>query len=172
LFINQFRSKIGGWSPTGDPLTEPGGKGLGFAYSLEITMKNKEAKGKDEYDVDTIIHNEHAFAITKNKLNAGPREGEFQVCRIANAERGLGIGDVDDAGTMLAYAKKFGAYTGGGSSWTLDFWDEEHKVRGGDEGMLLLYENPDLYWKLRNFLICEQATHLGMPDSFLERFYP
>ena len=172
LFINQFRSKIGGWSPTGDPLTEPGGKGLGFAYSLEITMKNKEQAGKDDYDVETMVENEHAFSITKNKLNGGPRAGEFRVRRVPTAEFGLGIGDIDDASTLIAYAKKFGAYTGGGSSWSLEFWDEEHKVKGANEAIILLYENPDLYWKLRNFLIHEQASHLGMPQEFLERFYP
>lgn len=172
LFINQFRSKIGGWSPTGDPLTEPGGKGLGFAYSLEVTMKNKEEKGKDAYDVETMVENEHAFSITKNKLNGGPRTGEFRLRRVPDESTGLDIGDVDDASTLLAFAKKFNAYTGGGSSWTLDFWDEEHRFGKLDEAVAKLYEDRDLYWKLRNFLICEQAKNLGMPDEFLERFYP
>ncbi len=172
LFINQFRSKIGGWSPTGDPLTEPGGKGLGFAYSFEVTIKNKEQSGKDEHDVETMTENEHSFSITKNKLNGGPRTGEYRVCRIPKPEYGLGVGAIDDASTLIAFAKKFGAFRGGGSSWSLDFWDEEHNVRGADAAIRLLYEMPELYWKLRNFLICTQAEHLGMPDSFLERFYP
>lgn len=172
LFINQFRSKIGGWSPTGDPLTEPGGKGLGFAYSLEITMKNKEEKGKDANDLETMVENEHAFSITKNKLNGGPRSGEFRLRRIPDEETGLDIGDVDDASTMLVYAKKFGAYAGGGSSWTLDFWDEEHRFSGVKDATIFLYQNRDVMWKLRNFLICEQAKSLGMPDEFVERFYP
>lgn len=172
LFINQFRSKIGGWSPTGDPLTEPGGKGLGFAYSLEITMKNKEQSGKDDHGIDSMTENEHAFSITKNKLNGGPRTGEFRVRRIADERLGLGIGDIDDAETLLAYGKKFGVYTGGGSSWKLDFWDEEHSFGKLDDAVRQLYEDRNLYWKFRNYLICEQASHLGMPDSFLERFYP
>lgn len=172
LFINQFRSKIGGWSPTGDPLTEPGGKGLGFAYSLEITIKNKEQAGKDEHDIETMVENVHAFQITKNKLNSGPRTGEFYVRRVPDSESGLDIGAIDDAETLITYAKKFGAYTGGGASWTLDFWDEERKSRSLKEAARILYEEPLLYWKLRNFLICEQAKHLGMPDSFLENFYP
>jgi recombination protein RecA len=173
LFINQFRVKIGGYAPHGmDPLTEPGGKSLGFAYSLEITIKNKESKGKDAFDVETIVSNEHAFSIVKNKLNSGPREGEFVLCREPNEDLGLGIGDIDDASTLLAYAKKFGAYYGGGQKWTLSFWDEEHTFSKVSEAIVRLYAEPELYWKLRNFLICEQASHLGMPDSFLERFYP
>lgn len=172
LFINQFRSKIGGWSPTGDPLTEPGGKGLGFAYSLEITIKNKEQSGKDEYDIETMVENSHAFTITKNKLNGGPRTGEFRVRRVPDLDMGIGIGDIDDADTVLVYAKKFGVYSGGGSSWKLDFWDEEHVFRSAKEAAIYLYENDQLHQKLRNFLLCEQAKHLGMPDEFLERFYP
>lgn len=172
LFINQFRSKIGGWSPTGDPLTEPGGKGLGFAYSLEITMKNKEQSGKDDIGVDSMIENEHSFSITKNKLNAGPRAGEFRLRRVADADTGLEEGDIDDAGTLLTYAKKFGAFTGGGSSWKLEFWDFEDKFKGMADATRFLYENRDTYWMLRNFLIAEQAGRLGMPQSFIEQFYP
>lgn len=171
LFINQFRSKIGGWSPTGDPLTEPGGKSLGFAYSLEITMKNKENAGKDTSGVDTMVENEHSFKIEKNKLNSGPRTGEFRLVRVDDDDLGLSAGDIDDAGTMLAYAKKFGVYTGGGKSWTLSFWDYERKFGNANEAVRCLYENPDEYWLLRNFLISEQARRLGMPDDFIESFY-
>jgi len=172
LFINQFRSKIGGWSPTGDPLTEPGGKGLGFAYTLEITVKNKEGSGKDDMGIDTMMENDHSFAITKNKVNAGPRSGEFRLRRMPDPDLGLEEGDIDDAGTMLAYAKKFGAYSGGGSSWTLAFWDFEMKFKGQKDATQYLYENREDHWKLRNFLIASQAERLGMPAEFVERYYP
>lgn len=170
VFINQFRTKIG--MMYGDPRAIPGGKALEFATSVQLIIKNKEQMGKDEYDVETVAENEHAFDIKKNKLNSGPRSGEFRVRRIADPDLGLAEGDVDDAETMLTYAKRFGAYTGGGSSWTLDFWDEEHQFRGVKDATAALYANRDLYQKLRNFLICEQAKHLGMPEEFYERFYP
>jgi recombination protein RecA len=170
LFINQFRMKIGvSW---GDPRSVPGGKALEFATSVQLIIKNKEKMGKDEHDVEAVEENEHAFDIKKNKLNNGPRTGEFRICRISDPETGLTEGMVNDAETMLTYAKRFGAYTGAGSAWTLDFWDEEHKFRGIKEAITRLYEEPALKWKLRNFLICEQAQHLGMPTEFYERFYP
>lgn len=172
LFINQYRSKIGAFQSFGEPLSLPGGKAVEFSTSLQLVVKNKETMGKDEHDVESVTVNEHSFEVKKNKLNGGPRSGEFRLCRVPNQEYGLSEGEVDDASTLLAYAKKFGAYSGGGSSWTLDFWDEEHRVRGANEAILRLYEDRNLYWKLRNFLICEQARHLGMPDQFLERFYP
>ena len=170
VFINQFRLKIG--ISFGDPRTIPGGKALEFSTSVQLIIKNKEQMGKDEYDVETVEENEHAFDIKKNKINSGPRSGEFRIRRVRDAELGLEEGDVDDAGTMLAYAKKFGAYTGGGSAWTLSFWDEEHQFRSAQAATIKLYEDKDLYWKLRNFLLYEQASHLGMPDSFLQRFIP
>lgn len=150
----------------------PGGKALEFATSVQLIVKNKEQMGKDQYDVEAVAENEHVFDIKKNKINAGPRTGEFRVRRIADENLGLVEGQVDDASTMLAYAKKFGVYTGAGSSWTLSFWDEEHNFRGLAAAVAGLYSNRVLYDKLRNFLICEQATHLGMPQSFIERFYP
>ena len=170
LLINQFRSKVG--VVYGDPRSIPGGKALEFSTSVQLIIKNKEQMGKDEYDVETVAENEHAFEIKKNKMNTGPRTGEFRVRRVPDDSLGLKEGDVDDATTLLAYAKKFGAYTGGGSSWTLDFWDEEHTFRGMNDAALHLYQNRELYWKLRNFLISEQAKHLKMPDEFIERFYP
>lgn len=167
VLINQFRSKIGGY---GDPRAVPGGKALEFAATLQLIMKNKEKSGKDAYDVEGIIENEHSFYIQKNKMNGGLREGEFRMLRIPDEEYGLGEGDFDDAETMLAFGKKFGIYTGGGSSWRLAFGEDDHKFRGVDDACLALYQDREFYWRLRNFLIREQAAHLGMPDDFLARF--
>ncbi len=170
LFINQYRSKIGGYSPFGEAKSIPGGKALEFSTSLQVVMKNKENQGKDARGNDSVVENEHAFTVTKNKLNGGMRTGEFRVRRVPHETEGLLEGYIDDDATMLAFAKKFGAYTGGGSSWLLEFWDESHRVRGQAEAIAILRENYDLKWQLRNYLIHEQAKTLGMPDYFLETF--
>lgn len=170
VFINQFRSKIG--IQYGDPRAIPGGKALEFATSVQIIVKNKETMGRDAYDVESVVENEHSYDIKKNKINAGPRSGEFRIRRVPDPHTGLGVGEVDDASTLLAYAKKFGVYSGGGASWTLAFWNNSQTFRKMDEAVAGLYDDPELYWQLRNFLIFEQARHLGMPDEFLERFLP
>lgn len=77
---------------------------------------------------------------------------------------------VDDAPTMLALAKKFDAFTGGGSAWTLSFWDEEHKFRGAGDAVASIYADGDLYEKFYDYLIWENARNLGMPEYVLERF--
>lgn len=167
VLLNQFRSKIGGY---GDPRTLPGGRALEFCATLQLIMKNKESMGRDEFDVEAVVENEHSFLIQKNKMNGGVRSGEFQLRRLPNADKGLGEGDVDDAATMLAYAKKFGAYTGGGSSWKLEFAEDSVKVKGVAEAEQLLYADREMYWRLRNWLIAEQAEHLGMTEEFVSRY--
>jgi recombination protein RecA len=170
LFLNQYRSKIGGFAKFGEPKTIPGGRALEFATSLQIVMKNKENTGKDEIGNDAVTVNDHSFQITKNKMNSGGRTGEFRLLRQDDDDLGLKEGDIDDAGTMLAYAKKFGAYTGGGSSWALEFWSHELKFKGLEHAKRALYADRSLYWDLRNFLIASQAEALGMPEYFVERF--
>ena len=170
LLLNQFRSKLG--MTFGDPRSIPGGKALEYATSVQLIIKNKENMGKDAYEVETPVENIHVFEVKKNKLSAGPRTGEFRLLRVDNPHYGLSEGDIEDAGTLLTYSKKFGAYTGGGRKWVLSFWDEEHVFPNEEEAKIALYADPALYWKLRNFLICQQAMHLGMPADFYERFYP
>jgi recombination protein RecA len=171
LLVNQFRVKIGGYSPHGEARSVPGGKALEFSTSLQVIMKNREMMGKDGFDVETVGVNEHSFDIKKNKMCSGPRQGEFRLLRVADESLGLAEASIDDAATMLAYAKKFGYYTGGGSSWTLEVGDDVRKVRGLAEAVKALYDpEDDLYQRLRNLLIRTQAEHLGMPPEFLARF--
>ena len=166
LLINQFRNKIGGFSR--DPRTVPGGKALEFATSLQWIIKNHEVKGKSADDIDSIAYNDHSFTITKNKLNVGPRVGEFKLLRQPDEETGLKAGDVDDAKTLLAYAKKFGAYTGGGSSYTLQYDGVSEKFRNVFAAGQYLYADTDNYMGLRNYVIRRQAESLGMPKSFVD----
>lgn len=171
LCINQQRSKIGGFSPDGDPINLPGGKALDHYTMLQVKFKNKEKFSKDEQGFDMLDVNEHAFSIDKNKVNAGIRAGEFQLQRRASDVYPLVEGDIDDAGTMLAYGKKMGIYTGGGQSWTLELPDKELKFKSGDAACTHLYEEYEDYWALRNHLIAMHSAKLGMPQSFLDRFY-
>lgn len=171
LFVNQYRAKIGGFSPFGEPKSIPGGKALEFSTSVQIVIKNKEEKGKSEIGTDIIAVNEHSFTVTKNKLNGGGRSGEFMLRRIYDDNTGLGEGEIDDAATVLAFAKKFGIYTGGGQSWSLEFWDFAHKFKNTNEAILFLYENRDHFAALKQCLLSMQAQQLNMPEYFIERFY-
>ena len=169
VFINQYRTKIG--VMFGDPRTLPGGWAVEHFPSTTIQMKNKEQTGKDEdFDVEGVMFNEHAFKIDKNKVCDGPRTGEFRLVRSPLDEQGLVPGNIDDAKTMIAYAKKFGAWSGGGQKQTLAFGGFEMDFRTIAAACLYLYQNRDVYYALKDWLICQQAEHLGMPPHFLERF--
>ncbi len=167
LLLNQFRSKIGGFGY--DNRSIPGGKAVEFCTSAQIIIKNKENKGKDSIGIETMTHNEHAFTITKNKMNTGPRTGEFILIREDDEDEALYAGMVDDASTVLAFAKKFGVYKGGGSSWTLEFSDYKLKFNKAAEAIRMLREDVDVYWDLRTHLIRMQAARQKMKPEFIER---
>ena len=169
LFLNQFRSKIGGFAGFGEPRSIPGGKALEFATTIQMIIKNKENKGKDAKGIDTITHNEHAFTITKNKLNGGPRTGEFIMTRSDDDATGLLAGMVDDSATLLSFAKKFGMYTGGGSAWKLEFEGYNLKFGKAAQAIQALREDSDFYWDLRTEVIRAQAVSLGMTKEFIAR---
>ena len=172
LVINQQRSKIGGWAPNGqEALSLPGGKALEFFMSLQARFKNKEVMGKDSLGFDAVDYNEHAFTIDKNKMNAGMKTGEYQLMRKNSDKFPILEGDIDDAGSMLAHAKKIGCYTGGGSSWRLEFPDFNYVFKNSDEAILYLYENREEYWKLRCHLIADHAMRLGMPQYYIDYLY-
>jgi recombination protein RecA len=169
VMLNQWRTKIGGFSPTGDPRTMPGGRAVEHFSGLMVTLKNKENKGKDGLGIETMSHNEHPFTINKNKYNTGPRSGEFTLIRSQDNEYGLSPGDIENYTTMLAYAKKFGIYSGGGSSWTLEFEDYSVKVSKMSEMVTALMEDPEFFRDLWVHLIQLQAANVGQKEEFIER---
>lgn len=169
LYINQYRAKIGGMGGFGEQFTTPGGMALGFANSVEIIIRNWE-KTKTVNGVDRLSHNEHTFKIEKNKLNAGIRSGEFKLLRAMDETYGLPEGTIDDGATMIAFASKFGAYARSGKGYLLSFWGEEVSVSSVDDAVRTIYQDGDLYAKLRDFLIWTNAKDCGMPEYFLSRF--
>lgn len=168
LLINQQRTKIGGWSPTGDPISLPGGKALGHFTTLEWRMKNKETVGKDAAGRDVLTHNDHAFAIEKNKLNGGARTGEFRMIRLDDPVTGLTESEPADATIMLSYAKMAGWYTGTPKQgYTLSFGEFSHHASNADEMVLSLYQDREFMWALRCHLIADNAIRQGMKEYFV-----
>jgi recombination protein RecA len=169
LLINQERAKIGGYVPPGMTLHSlPGGEALGYFTSLEWRMKNKENLGKDSAGREVMKTNDHAFQIGKNKLNAGPRTGEFVMVRHDDPEWGLSETEIHDGVQMLSYAKMEGWYSGtpkGG--YTLEFGEYNHRTDNADDMVRALYADREFYWSLRCNLIAEAAVRQGMPPRFV-----
>jgi recombination protein RecA len=169
LVLNQQRSAIGKWAPHGqEALNLPGGKALEFTTMLQVAFKNKENMAKSDIGMDVTDFNEHSFKIDKCKMNAGIRSGEYQLMRRDHDEYELAEGQIDDAATMLSYAKRIGAYSGGGRSWTLELPDFKQTFGSLNEAVIYLYEDRAIYWKLRCFLIADHARRLNLPDYFIQ----
>lgn len=165
FYTSQFRTRIGGY---GDPRIVVGGKAMEYCTSVQFIIKNKENKGRDEREIEDVLTNEHSFTITKNKCNSGPRVGEFVLQRVADEDANLAEGDIDDAATIVTYAKKMGFYQGEGTAAkVLDFDDTRMKFRKHAETIQALRDDADLKWALRCKLIQEQANHLGMSREFI-----
>lgn len=111
VLLNQFRAKIGGMHANARTL--PGGRILEFAASCQLLMRNKEIMGRDDAEVELVKFNDHSFSVEKNKTGNGLRNGEFRLLRDPTDPRGEGF--VDDAETVVLYAKRLGLLTGGGS---------------------------------------------------------
>lgn len=165
LVTNQHRALIG-FNPTGHGKTLPGGHALGHFTSVEILVKNKENINQTSHE---LTFNEHSFTIEKNKHNAGMRSGEFQMLRADKPEYGLVEGDIDEAATMITFAKKYGWYNGGGrGGFTLEFGDYSEHYANGEEAVIALYNNQELYEALRIQCIVQNATQQKMPEDFID----
>lgn len=172
LVTNQQRAGIGKWAPPGqEAISNPGGKALEHYTALQVKFKNKENLKKDDEGFDMLDVNEHAFSVDKNKFNAGMRKGEYLLRRSDDDDLGLSEGDIDDAESMLGFAKKMGIYTGGGSSWTLELPEYSETMRGREAWVSHLYANRDIHLQLRNHLIALHAVKLGMPQYFVDAIY-
>jgi recombination protein RecA len=156
LMINQWRSKI---AFMGDTRTLPGGNALKFFVFNRVEIMNKEVIGKDEYDVETVTHNEHSFKVTKSKEGTGIRTGQFRMMRGGP----LGAGFIDDAEVVQAYAKKFGLWTGAGKHQRFDGLDMTFATM--KEGAEHLYADLDFYEQLKHRLISMQREHCGLSGS-------
>lgn len=168
IVLNQQRAAIGKWAPHGqEALGLPGGKALEFTTAVQAGIKNKENLSKDKDGFDMLDYNEHSFKLDKCKMNAGIRSGEFQLMRRDHDTYNLSEGDIDDAETMLAHAKRIGCYSGGGRAWKLEVPGCKHTFGNLEEAVTFLYEDRAAYWALRTHLIAEHAARLNLPEYFV-----
>lgn len=166
VMINQWRSKVG--FVMGNPNILPGGNQPRYASSAMIEIKKrKEEMGKDRYDNDVSMYNEHAFDIDKSKAGASVRQGEF---RLVTADEydcpdapGLSLpaGTVDDYKVVATYAKRMGFITGGGASWLID--GIERKFNKVESIVRYLAENPKDFVELKRKMIALKRGDIGLP---------
>lgn len=167
LYLNQLRARIGG-PPKASPFIIPGGHALEHTTSVQGMIKNREIKDKtDDRGIGTVIENQHSFSLEKNKMNNGPRAGDFFICRVDQPDKGLREGMVDDAHTLVAYAKKMGFWGGAGKNQKLTVGDRDWKFATMEQASATITGDRELYAALRKQLLQEQAAYLGMKEAFI-----
>lgn len=128
--------------------------------------------GKDKYDNDTHLANEHAFDVDKLKGGSSLKQGEFKlVCsdeyKMSDADGDmpdipLPAGTIDDYKTVITYAKRMGFITGGGQAWSVDEIDGKFKKLEGIVNFLV--ENPDEFLILKRKMIGLKRKENGLPS--------
>lgn len=155
LIINQWRSKI---AYMGDTRSLPGGNALKFFVFNRIEIMNKEVLGKDQYDTETVLFNEHGFKVTKNKEGTGIRSGAFKMIR--DPGNPLGSGFIDEAETVLSQAKKFGFFSGSGKYQKFDDLDTNFNTM--KEAAEYFYSDLAYYAHMRDRLLSAHREHCGL----------
>lgn len=162
-------SKIGGWSPSGDPKKLPGGEALSHYTSVDIHVKNKEIIKPDATGAETLLANEHSFVIEKNKCNGGMRSGEFRLLRRDDPETGLKEAEVDDVPVLLTFAKRLKWYElRGKGGAVIEYEGMSRKWPTNADVVQALNEDPELAEQLRRDLIVHNAKEQGMPQDFID----
>jgi recombination protein RecA len=154
VLINQWRNKI---TMMGDPRALPGGNALKFFMHTHFEVLVKEVLGKDANGAEVADYNEHSFKVGKCKAGSSLKTGAWEMVR--NPDNPLGPGFIDEGETVLSFARKFGLFTGGGSSWRLDSVDL--KFGRISEAVQYLYENDAAMHDLKRRLISMQRERVG-----------
>jgi len=159
LLINQFRMKVG--VTFGDPRTLPAGRQINHLPTTKIELKNSEVAGKDAYDSNVMVRNEHSFRITKAKHGRSIREGDFHMSLSAEDNNGVGVFDFVNQKAVITYAKRLGLLTGGGGKYVMGTIPDMTFRTYDDLGDYLI-ATPSAMLKAQQFLIAMQREDKGL----------
>lgn len=140
FFVNQYRDKIGGFSPYGTPKTEPGGKAKNYQFYQrlkvaldEVIEESRDGQGK------VAVGQRVKFEVTKNKAGA-PRRTATADMYFDYTENGFRPGEYDKVRDVITMAITYKIITRAGA-W---FNYGEEKWQGKDAMVLALREEPAL----------------------------
>ena len=166
IFINQYRSKIGG-PPGFASKNIPGGAQLKHYCSTHLEFRAKINVGKDDDGNDVPLVVEHVLNVKRTKMPSSLRSGEYHV--VVGPDHGLPIGSYDEAGTIVSQAKKIGLWTGAGKNQR--FTSVDRIFPNMDAGKRWLELNPEEAIKIKQQIIGHRRARVGMnafpPDGYL-----
>ena len=185
LLINQLRSKIG--VMYGSPYSQPGGHQLQYFITTRIKLTGREVLSSELKKADRqALHMpdagedgngksastpefvEHSFDITKAKIGASMRKGEFRM-NVNPQNPLLAVGEYDDAKIAMLFAKRVGLLQGSAGRYFLYGVSTESEVfRTFADMEVWLCRNPDKLLLLRQILIASlrvSKQSSALPDD-------
>ena len=126
IFINQLREKIG--IMFGNPETTTGGNALKFYASVRLDIRKKSAIK----DGDTVIGNQVAVKVIKNKVAPPFKKAEFDL---------MFNEGISKTGELVDMGVEYGILTKSGSFFS---YDGKKLAQGRDATKNVLRDNPDL----------------------------
>jgi len=147
ILINQIRAKIG--ILYGNPLTSPGGMGIGFAASLRLHLKRGDwlmiGKGAKE----RAIGQEIKFKVEKSKVSPVNVSSMFKYYIQDVPELGVRAGTVDYVDELFRYGVLFGLIKQSGGWYVIN----DKKFHGEEEVYNYLKKDIKVRKKLKRLLL-------------------
>lgn len=168
VFINQWRSMIGGATKGPMKVMPCGHQPRYFASTIIETFNEEKIAQAHDGSMTLATQNTHSFKLRKNKIGNSIREAEFVLVRDPTDPRGAGY--IDDAASVITYAKRFDLWSGGGAKQRLEGIDKSFRTL--EEGANWLGAQPlSVQNAIRREIISRARSHNGLPgippDNYL-----
>lgn len=111
IIINQYRDKIGGYSPRGTPQTSPGGNAKNYAYYVRVDVARDEFITETFKGVETKVGQTIKVKTTKNKSAAPQQVAVIDFYFRDAPKHGFKRGEYDIGSDIVLMAVLFGVVT-------------------------------------------------------------
>lgn len=115
LAINQIRANMQKTGPYGSPYSQPGGKLLEHAASMDV----KFYSGEYEKVQGVPVKVKHKFMVEKNKVGLPKRSGELSYYLADDPSSDHKVGELDEDKVVVTYAKRAGLILREGAKWSI-----------------------------------------------------
>lgn len=149
LFINQIRANMAKSGPYGAQYSQPGGKFLEHASSMDVRFYTGEYTKSREISVKV----KHTMMVDKNKTATPKRSGDL-VYWLQNV-KGHAIGELDEFDVVLTYARRAGIIVKDGATFVIPFKKEPLVFKTLGELHETLKEDPKLFQRVKTLTLRE-----------------
>jgi recombination protein RecA len=155
IIINQFRDKIGAWSPHGTPKTSPGGNAKNYAFYVRVEVARDEFIKVNDNGVKVPVGQTIKVTTTKNKSNSPGQVAVLDFYFRDADSLGFKRGEYDLAKDISLCALLFRVIERRGGTFVYangqvdDKGKPLHRWQGKDAMFAGLLEDPDLFEEIR-----------------------